>query len=195
MAALFAAYAIWQGMVYRDVYQFLDRDSGAQAIGAPADHAKVTILAFVDYPTEQSRALNPVVMQALHDQPDLRVIFHPLPQDAALSRRAGLIALAAAKQGAFEGMHDELMRLNRPITDDIVREIAARLKIDADRLLSDSDSDEVKKTQFKIAVMAHKLKVYATPSFVMNRKGMYIPSTGYPTISQFNALITQARKF
>ena len=150
---------------------YLENQSTAQSYGADRDKAKITIVAFMDYTCRTCKDTNAAVLQAVAENPDTRIIFHPLPQAAsALSVKAARAALAAAKQGQFIAMHEELMRNEKPLTDALIRQFAEKFNMDPAQLEADAAGEDVMARLQKTSGIARRLRLQATPSFIFNRK-------------------------
>ncbi|MGZ9108429.1 MAG: thioredoxin domain-containing protein [Micavibrio sp.] len=184
----------WQFWSQHRINHFLESQSLAQSYGAAPDKAKVTIVAFMDYTCRTCKDTNAAVLQAVSENPDARIFFHPLPQSSsALSMMAARAALAAAKQGQFMAMHEELMRNEKPLTDDLILGFAEKFNIDPAQLNVDSGSDDVTARLQKTYDAAAALMLQATPSFIFNHKLIYVPVQGDPVYRNVLQLIQQTR--
>ncbi len=183
----------WQFWTHHQIATYLEKDSAAQAYGAAEKDAKVTIWAFMDYTCRSCKETNPYLMQAVVENPDVRVIFHPLPQTGELSQMTSRFALAAAKQNNFMAMHEELMRNERPVSDVVLRDIAEKLKLDYAQLEQDAQSAEVTDRIAHTLALSIRLGLQYTPSFIFNRKMTYIAMKPEMAYGDFLQLIKQAR--
>ena len=96
--------------------------------------AEIAIVQFFDYKCGYCRRVSPTLSKLLEEHKNVRVIFKELPILGAESHMASRAALAAAKQGAYEAFHQELMSLNGPITPAAIEDIARKLGLDVARL-------------------------------------------------------------
>lgn len=183
----------WQAWSYRQTWDFLETQSAAQAYGAAPDKAKVTILAFMNYTSRPSKDLNGTVMATVLAQPDTRIIFHMLPFSSETTYRYSQIAQAAAMQGKFIDMHTELMRHEGPLSDDEIRTIAARIKLDPVRLLKDAESDVVRARLVREMEAARAMKIQMSPLFMLNRKILFGPDSYETFQNQLTQMIQKAR--
>lgn len=184
----------WQFWSHHRINHFLEAQSLAQSYGAAPDKANVTIIAFMDYTCRTCKDTNAAVLQAVSENPDARIIFHPLPQSSSnLSMMAARAALAAAKQGQFMAMHEELMRNEKPLTDELIRGFAEKFNIDPAQLDTDAGSEDVTARLQKTYDAAAALMLQATPSFIFNRKMIYVPAQGDTVYRNVFQLIQQAR--
>lgn len=183
----------WQVSAISKAYDFLENGAGIGAFGAERDKADVTLLAFVDYTSSFSQDINAALLQAAEDDGRTRVRFYPLPQPSDPSVRAAKLIIAAANQGKYLVMHDELMRNDRPLTDEAVREMASRQGIDADKLLADEKSENVAARLTGIINASRKLRVEYIPSVIANRKIMFYSPDVPADVVQFRKLIQESR--
>lgn len=174
-------------------YGVLETMPGLVAFGAPADQADVELLAFVDYVSSFSQDVNAPLMQAVQDDGKTRLVFLPLPQASPLSIRAAKLALAATAQGKGLAMHEALMRNTRPLTDDVVGDIAAGLELDANRLQEDLKSPALAEKLNTILQASHALRVEVTPSVIGNRRVFLRPVLDPLGLADFVQLIKEAR--
>lgn len=184
----------WQVWSNHRVYADLERDVAAQSYGAAAKDAKVTMIAFMDYTCRVCKDVSPYLMQVVAENPDVRVIFHPLPQEREASQKAARFALAAAEQGKFIEMHEELMRNERPVTEATLRDIAEKLQLDYPQLEADSMTAETTAELARTLGLSIRLGIEYTPSFIFNRKTIYVAMRPEMAYGDFLQLIRQSRQ-
>ncbi len=174
-------------------YAELESMPGVVSFGAPAEQADVTLLAFVDYTSSYSQDAHAPLMQAVLDDGKTRVTFFPLPQGSPTSIRAAKLILAASAQGKGVAMHETLMRTRRPLTDEIVSELAESLGIDTARLQDDLRSRALAERLTAILGAAHGVRVKVTPSVIANRRVVLRPVEDPLGLADFVQLIKEAR--
>lgn len=174
-------------------YSYFEKGSLAQSYGASPDKAKVTILLFTDYTCRLCKDSNAAIMQAVSEKSDTRLIIHPVPQGTALSERAARIALAAGKQGGFIAMNELLMRNEKPLTDDLVRELAGRVKLDGDKMLAMANDPDITDRLNRVTAQLPRLGVRGVPTIVLNRKLVFVPADAAAVYSQVSQLIQKVR--
>jgi protein-disulfide isomerase len=142
--------------------------TGGPARG-PAD-APVTIVEFADFRCPHCRSMEPVLERVLAAYPDqVRLVFAHLPVVSEESGRAAVAAVAAGNQGAFWEMHDFLFQLQRqPLDEELLREKARQLGLDADRFSLDLRSPESLAVVEADVAAANRLGLRATPTFIVN---------------------------
>lgn len=174
-------------------YSYLEKGSLAQSYGASPDKAKVTVLLFTDYTCRLCKDSNASIMQAVSEKSDTRLIIHPIPQGTALSERAARIALAAAKQGGFIAMNELLMRNEKPLTDDLVRELADRVKLDGDKMLAEANDQDITDRLNRVSAELPRLGVRGVPTVIFNRNLVFVPVDAQSVYSQVSQLIEKVR--
>lgn len=174
-------------------YTLLDTMPGLASYGVAAGQEDVQLLAFVDYMSSYSQDVNAPLMQAAQNDGKTRIIFVPMPQNAPMSIRAAKLAIAAARQNKEFALHEELMRNTKPLSEDVVAEIAVRIGLDANKLQDDSKDPELAKDLASIIRAAHVLRVEVTPTVIANHRVLLRPIINPLGLSDFVTLIKEAR--
>lgn len=193
IAVLMVLVVGWQAWSIHQTWHYLETESLAQSYGAAPDKAKITIVAFIDYSSRPSKDVNGTVMSAVLENPDTRIIFHPITAPSKTGMRATAIALAAAMQDKFIPMHEELMRSEGTFSDDDVRAMAERAKVDPDKLLKDASGEIVLKHLYRELAAERKLGLNMTPIFYFNRGTLFGPNSLETLHDDFTAQIKKAR--
>jgi len=194
-----AVFLLWQIFSVDKVYGFLEDQSMHQSVvSRGTTNPGVTILAFIDYATIPSQEMDPIVRQAMEDVGNVRIIFHPVPQDSEMVRKAARVVLAAAQikrdqPGGYNIVHDVMIRNQRPLTDAVIRDLARQMGIDGEALIAESESPAIYERLMITVAAAQRLKVRATPYYILNRKGAYLPEGRFPTVAEFSNLIQSVR--
>ena len=94
---------------------------------------------------------------------------YPLPMhpNADPAARA---SLAAAKQGKYWEMHDELFKNSRNLSPETIKGLAEKLGLDTKKFEADMNSDEVKQQVADEIKQGNAAGVRGTPSFFINGK-------------------------
>ena len=94
---------------------------------------------------------------------------YPLPMhpNADPAARA---SLAAAKQGKFWEMHEELFKNSRNLSPETIKGIAEKIGLDTKKWEADMNSDEVKQQVAEEIKQGNAAGVRGTPSFYINGK-------------------------
>ena len=110
----------------------------AALFGGPPPSGVVPIAAFSDYACPYCRVLTRRLSAYATDAPGVQVTWHEAPILGDASRAAARAALAARRQGAYADFHARLVDSPFQPTDGYLRDVAADLGLDADRLLADA---------------------------------------------------------
>jgi Na+/H+ antiporter NhaA len=137
-----------------------------------ADQAPVTLVEYGDYECPFCGLAEPVIRELLADDGDLRYVWRHLPltdvHPHALLAAEG--AEAAARQGSFWPMHDQLLTHQDALTADDLLRYAAQLGLDTGRFTADlrRHAGEAKITEDVDS--ADLSGVTGTPTFFVNGK-------------------------
>jgi protein-disulfide isomerase len=154
-----------------------------------AADAEVAIVQFFDYKCGYCRRVSPTLSKLLEKHKNVQLIYKELPILGPDSHLASLAALAAEKQGAYQGFHRELMSLNGPITTAVIEGIGRKLGLDVERLKADMNTREVEGALTQNQRLAGALGVQSTPSFVIGGELV----TGAMELARFEELISKSR--
>ena len=153
--------------------------------------APVTVVEFFDYRCGFcKRSLEAV--RAAASRSGVRVQMREYPILGEDSQRAARIALAAARQGAYEGAHFALMAHDGDYGEATAERIAADLSLDLERLRADMSSPEVDALIAANREMASRLGVTGTPAFLVLGPERVEISPGALDTDRLNALIDSA---
>jgi len=150
----------------------------------------VTVVEFYDPRCPYCRKMLPGIAAMLQQDHGVRLVYKDIPvlgPPSALEARA---IVAAQKQGAYLKMQDALMGNPAAPSDDLIRDTALKLHLDATKLAADMKSDAVGKRIDANLDLAHALKISGTPTFVVGEQ--VIP--GMVDVAQLEAAVINARK-
>lgn len=143
----------------------LERDPNAPVLGSP--EGDVTVVEFMDYNCPYCRRTQPEVARLLEEEAGVRLVIREWPILGEDSVAASRIALAAREQGAYAGMHEALMALSGPATEDAGIALAEVMGLDVEQLQADMTSPEVEEHLDTSLRLAQALGFGGTPSFVI----------------------------
>jgi protein-disulfide isomerase len=144
------------------------RDLCGTLFGGPAEAGVVPIASFSDYYCPYCRVLARR-LEALEDAGGVRIAWHEWPLFGETSETAARAALAAGRQGAYRAFHDALGTGGFVPTEGFVRDLAARLGLDAARLTADMRSAEVTRAIEDARGLAALFGFFGTPALVVGR--------------------------
>lgn len=140
----------------------------------------------------------PVITDIIKANPDVRVVFKDFPIRGPLSEFAARAALAANKQGKYYEFSHALLNANKPLTQELVFEVAKKQGLNVEQLKKEmndqSISEQIKNTQ----KLAQNLKLFGTPAFFIGKTSAtngqnvnYVP--GRMDQTQMQAAIDKAK--
>jgi protein-disulfide isomerase len=150
----------------------------------------VTVVEFYDPRCPYCRKMLPGIATMLQQDHGVRLIYKDIPVLGAASTLEAQAIVAAQKQGGYLKMQGALMANPAMPSDDMIRDTALKLHLDAAKLAADMKADAVQKRIDANLDLAHALKVSGTPTFVVGEQ--VIP--GMVDVSQLEAAVINARK-
>ena len=166
---------------------------GAEGVPAKGDaSAAVTVVEFFDYRCGFCKRSLDAVRTAL-EQPGVRVELRDYPILGEDSVRAAQAALAAGVQGRYVDAHLALMSHEGDYDDAALREIAAQLGLDAERLLEDMASVEVAARIEANRDLANRLGINGTPAFLVAGRERIDVAPGALDAARMREMIEAAR--
>jgi hypothetical protein len=128
----------------------------------------IPVAYFSDQACPHCRAVSAAVAQ-LAGEGLIVPSWHEYPIFGPGSELAARASLAAAKQGAQEAFHLRLIRSRFEPSEIYLTDLAGALDIDAERLLSDMQSDDVERRLARTRGLAHRFGFAGTPALVVGR--------------------------
>ena len=99
----------------------------------------------------------------------LGLVWHELPRAGGASLNAAKAVLAATRQGGYQALKTHLMQAGPAIEDLDIRAAAARLGLDPDRLLADTERPEIADMLLTSRALAQVFGFLGTPALVVKR--------------------------
>lgn len=154
-----------QARAVKENFEAITRAPGSPVGGNP--DGDVTLVEFFDYRCSYCRRVMPAMLDAVKEDGKVRIVFKEFPILSPQSRLGARAALAAARQNKYMEFHTALMSIEATITESVVVALAKSMKMDADKLVKDMKSPEVKAEIEANYALAQKLKIRGTPAFVI----------------------------
>lgn len=161
----------------------------------------VTLVEFFDYQCGHCKQMKPVIDELLKTDKNLRVIYKEFPIFGKSSEFASRAALAAAKQGKYEVLHQALLKTEKHLDEAIVLAAAKSAGLNMEKLKKDMDSKEITDVLTANRVLAEKLHLMGTPAFIIastpnghfkaDSTPMFVP--GAATIETLQDMIKKAQ--
>lgn len=156
------------------------------------DEAQTSVVMFMDYQCPYCKDIYPSVIEAIGRDGDARLVIRLLASMDDETMRVSRLAYAAGMQGKFQEMHDILIRHYGPFDNLEMKSTAEEAGLDVERWLADAESDEVKEKIEENIALARKLRVYATPTFLIGNI-IYTPIDKMPETEDFLRMFAESR--
>jgi protein-disulfide isomerase len=163
-------------------------DPGSPVAGNPK--GDVTIVEFFDFRCPVCKKIHPVLSDVVKADGNVRVIYKQWPILGPESEYVARVALAARYQGKYLAFHEALIATEAKLSGDEVMRIAAKVGLERQRLIKDSERPEIQQDLMKSFMLADELKINGTPSYVIGNQVV----KGGRDADYFRAIIAQARK-
>lgn len=160
----------------------------APSIG-PAD-ADVVVVEFFDYNCGYCRRAVPDIQKLAKEDKNVRFVFREMPILSPNSRDVAKWSLASHKQGKYFEFHAALMEKRGNRSPKIMKDMAKKLGLDADKLEKDANSDEIAAMLAKDVEIARAIGIRGTPAFIID--GALYP--GYLGEDGLKSAIEKARE-
>lgn len=128
-------------------------------------NGNITIVEFFDYQCPHCIDMVPVMHDIIKANPNVRVVYKEFPIRGPLSEVAARAALAANMQGKYNDFSRALLTANKPLTEDLIYQIAQQSGIDVAKLKKEMNSASVDDQLKKTMKLAQDLKLFGTPAF------------------------------
>ena len=166
----------------------LYRDPDSPVGGNP--NGDVVIVEFNDYQCPYCKRAYQAVKSAAGSDGKVKIIYKDIPILGEASKIAAQAALAAAKQGKHQPLHNALMEFTGKLDRDKILEIAVGVGIDRAQLEKDMEDPKIKAIIDRNMALASALGVRGTPAFVIGKQ--FVP--GAVDAAALKQLIAEARK-
>ncbi len=130
----------------------------------------ITLVEFLDYRCVYCRRAHPELEALLAADDDIRLVIKEFPilgPDSETSSRFAIAMLQLEGPEAYKAAHDALIELEGPPDAFALEEIAEDLGADFDRIEAHMDSDAVSEVLDENRLLAQRLRISGTPTFVM----------------------------
>jgi len=166
----------------------LYRDPDSPVGGNP--DGDVVIVEFNDYQCPYCKRAYQAVKSVAGADGKVRIVYKDIPILGEASKIAAQAALASAKQGKHQPLHNALMEFTGKLDRDKILEIAVGVGIDRAQLEKDMEDPKIKAIIDRNLALASALGVRGTPAFVIGKQ--FVP--GAVDAAALKQLITEARK-
>ena len=130
----------------------------------------ITLVEFMDYRCGYCRRAAPEVASLLSEDGNIRLIIKELPilgEASVVSARFAIATKQVAGDHAYKQVHDALIEFNGEPSEVTLRRISDELALDSAAIVAAMDSDEVTAEIARTRLLAQKMGISGTPSFVL----------------------------
>ena len=164
--------------------------AGEDAVVLGNPDGDVTVVEFFDYNCGYCRRAVDTMVGLMAADPEVRVVMREFPILSEGSVEAARVALAAHQQGAYEAMHDGLLRMSGRADAASALQMAEALGLDMAQLEVDMADPSIDAHIAASQDFARRLGVNGTPAFVIGDR--IIP--GAVPLEDLQAAVTAARE-
>lgn len=148
----------------------------------------ITIVDFFDYQCGHCKELSRTLQDLTKHDANVRVVFKELPILGEESEYASKAALAAAKQGKYLALHNQLMGLNS-LSRSEISAAAKRAGLNMSKFKHDINSKSVKQEIKKNLSLSTALNINGTPTLIIAKN---VKSSGEQKVYIFAGALTEA---
>ena len=145
---------------------FADPDS--PVLGNP--EGTVTIVKFTDFRCGYCRAVTPELEDLISSDDRVKLIIKEFPILSSESYDMARFALAIYALGGSDAYHtiqNSLFGLDKPLTREVLVDLAASVNLDALEVFKKAESDEIRAEIQDNVELAHNLKINGTPALII----------------------------
>ena len=137
-------------------------------IGNP--NGDVTVVEFFDYRCPYCKTVAAAFVDLYEKDGKVRLVLKEFPILGPESEFAAKAALAAQKQGKYREFHLAMMSFKGKMTNDDVRQLAAKVGLDVAKLEQDMQDPAVTETINRNYALAEALGIKGTPAFIIGNE-------------------------
>ncbi len=157
-------------------------NDGHSWVGGNPD-GDITLVEFMDYKCGFCKRAHEAVKTFMEEDGNIRLILKEFPilgPESELASRFAVSVLQIAGDDAYANVHDILMVQTDPVTPESLNAIAQDLGLDMAAVLETMGSPEVDQILLENRMLAQRLQISGTPSFVMNTEFLrgFVPTEG-----------------
>ena len=127
----------------------------------------VTLVEFFDYQCIHCKKMEPTVNDLVKKNNNLRVVYKEFPIFGKTSEMASKAAIAAAMQGKYMAMQNALLKLTKPLDEQMIMDTAKSVGLNVAKLKVDMDSKAVADELAANRQLAEKMHLMGTPALVI----------------------------
>ena len=152
----------------------------------------ITLVEFIDYRCGYCRKAHDEVAELIESDGNIRFIVKEFPilgEDSVMSSRFAIAVKNLHGDDAYKAAHDALISLKQSADADSLTRLAQGLGLDAEPILKEMDSDAVSDVIADTRMLAQRLRISGTPTFVMQDDLL----RGYLPLKSMRAVVAEKR--
>lgn len=166
-------------------------DQTAQGYSIEPEDADISLVEFVSYTCPHCRSIHETVLKAVEQDGKVTYVPRPLPSNKVADAQ---MAYAAGLQGQFLKAHSTLLTDGRILDEGGLMVIADSIGLDTKRLAKDMKSDHVIDQVNRNIRLLRFINSTRTPTFVINKKQVFVPEGQMPSVQDFLTMFEEARQ-
>lgn len=166
-------------------------NDGYSWVGGNPD-GDITMVEFIDYRCGYCRKAHDEVKQLLESDGNIRFIIKEFPilgDESVLASRFAIATKMVAGDAAYDKIKDALIVFRGKINEKSLSRLANTLGLDGDAIAAKMDSNEVNQAIGKNHLLAQKLGISGTPTFILQDQML----RGYVPLANMMDLVAAAR--
>ena len=195
LLVLAGLYAVFEIVRFQTLYARAGNPEAAFQVQEPEDaQAALSFVIFVDYNCNGCKKTYEAVLKLMALRKDIRYVMRPvIILEEGPSAKLTRLALAAGLQGKFQEMHNAFLTHPDEVDDAFVRETAGLYGLDYDKMVADSQGEEVDRLVDDNQKAAIRSGVTSVPTLFIGRSILeYMREI--PTIQDLVRYVNEAQK-
>ncbi len=152
----------------------------------------ITVVEFLDYRCGYCKRAHPEVAALVDGDPNIRYVIKEFPilgEQSVLASRYAIAVQQVAGDEAYYDVHNTLMDFQGDFTDANLERVSTAYGLDHDAIAATMESDDVTQVIYENRLLAQKLSISGTPSFVFADQMV----RGYVPLSQMEQIVEAVR--
>jgi protein-disulfide isomerase len=139
-------------------------DPNSPVVGDPKSN--IAVVEFFDYQCGHCKHMVEPLYNIIKSDPNIKIIFKNFPIFGENSIYAAKAGLASQKQGKFLAFHNALLSSQKPLTPEVVLDIAKQTGLDTNQLKKDMEDPSLDQEIKNNLQLAQDLMLRGTPAFI-----------------------------
>lgn len=152
----------------------------------------ITVVEFLDYRCGYCKRAHPEVAALVDGDPNIRYVIKEFPilgEQSVLASRYALAVQQLAGDETYYDVHNTLMEFQGDFSEANLARVSTAFGLDHDAVVAAMGSDEVTEVIYENRLLAQKLSISGTPSFVFADQMV----RGYVPLAQMEQIVDAAR--